>query len=146
MYAGRTIAVNGYCTWRAMVVILAIVHHAYMAKPRHFLREWREHKGLALEAAAERLVLLSQERADADPEMRPLTMTHATLSRIERGLIPYNQYLLEYLADMYGTDPGSLIMRDPETSAAIWSIWDTLKPTQQNQVVEIAKTIQRTAA
>lgn len=117
-----------------------------MAKPRHFLREWREYKELALEGVAERIALLSQERADADPESRPMTMSHATLSRIERGLIPYNQYLLEYLAEIYMTDPGSLIMRDPTESEAIWSIWDSLKPAERRQVVEIAKTIKRTAA
>lgn len=121
------------------------VHHAYMAKPRHFLREWRDFRDMKLERVAERIALLSAERADADPEAKRLTMTHATLSRIERGLIPYGQHLLEMLAEIYQTDPGSLIMRDPTEPEAIWSIWDKLKPADKVRVVELAKTIQRTS-
>jgi transcriptional regulator with XRE-family HTH domain len=115
-----------------------------MAKQRHYLREWREHRDLKLEQVAERIALMSAERADADPSAKQLTMTHATLSRIERGLIPYGQYLLEYLAEIYMTDPGSLIMRDPTQGEAIWSIWERLRPVERRQVEEIAKTIQRT--
>lgn len=131
-----------------MVRIAALVHRLHMAngdkKPGHFLRAWREHHDLSLESVAERIVLLSQEKAAADPESRPMTMTHATLSRVERGKIPYNQHLLELLAEIYRTDVPSLIMRDPSKPDAIWSIWDTLAPIQREQVVEIAKTLKRT--
>lgn len=146
MYAQRTDNVNANCTWRVLVAEMRPVHHAYMAKPRHFLREWRDHRDLSLEQVSERIALLSSERSDADPESKRMTMTHATLSRIERGLIPYGQYLLELLADIYQTDPGSLIMRDPSEPDAIWSIWDKLAPADKVRVVELAKTFQRTAA
>lgn len=53
--------------------------------------------------------------------------SHATLGRIERGLIPYNQALLEGLAELYRCEPGDLIMRDP-TSLGPWSIWDQILP------------------
>lgn len=144
MYAQRTENVNDQCTREAMVGLGTPVHHAYMAQPRHFLRQWREHKEMSLEQVAERIALLSQERNDADPEAKRLTMTHATLSRIERGLIQYGQHLLEILAEIYQTDPGSLIMRDPSEPEGIWSIWDQLRPAERHQVVEIAKTIHRT--
>jgi transcriptional regulator with XRE-family HTH domain len=118
------------------------VHPTHMANPRHFLREWRESKDLTLEQVAERIGLLSAERADAGPEAKQLTMTHATLSRIERGLIPYGQYLLEYLAEIYQTDPGSLIMRDPSVAEAIWTIWERLRPAERRQVEDIARTFE----
>jgi transcriptional regulator with XRE-family HTH domain len=131
-----------------MVYFLSLVHPAQMAKRKdhkpHFLREWRMFNDLTLEAAAEKIGLLSAEWTSADPENRPVTMTHATLSRIERGKLPYNQHLLELLADVYRTDIPSLIMRDPTEPDGIWSIWDGLSPPQKTQVVEIAKTIKRT--
>jgi transcriptional regulator with XRE-family HTH domain len=131
-----------------MVAVLGVVHHANMAKkrkgPGHFLREWRKARDLSLEQAAERVVILSQEWAAADPDARPITMTYATLSRIERGKIPYNQHLLELLADVYQTDAASLIMRDPSSSDAIWTLWESLEAPQRQQAVEILKAIRRT--
>lgn len=112
--------------------------------PGHFLREWRTKRDLSLEQVAERVVLLSQAQALADPTSRPLTMTHATLSRIERGKLPYNQYLLELLAEIYQTDIASLLMRNPEDPDGLWSIYDALAPVERRQVVEIAKTLKRT--
>lgn len=111
--------------------------------PGHFLREWRQSLDLTLEQVAERVNLLSQARAD-QPNSRPITMTHATLSRIERGQIPYNQHLLELLATIYQTDKASLIMRNPSDPDGIWSIWDTLKPVERQQAVEIIKALRRT--
>ena len=40
-------------------------------------------------------------------------MDKGNLSKVERGLLPYNQEMLERLADVLGTDPGNLINRDP---------------------------------
>lgn len=128
-----------------MESLTAAVHPAHMAvEARHFLRNWRKHRGLTLEAVAERIELLSTARAIGDPDARSMTMTHATLSRIERGKLPYNEHLLELLAEIYQTDVPSLLARDPEKREAIWDIWGQLNPVQQAQVVEIAKTIKRT--
>jgi transcriptional regulator with XRE-family HTH domain len=57
-----------------------------------FLRQWREHRGLSL-----------QQLAAATES------THATLSRLERGLIPYGQDLLERLADALETEPAFIL-------------------------------------
>lgn len=128
--------------------LASAVHHAYMVQsddgPGHYLRAWRESLDLSLENVAARIVELSADRALANPEGRPLRMTHATLSRIERGKLPYNQHLLEVLAEIYKTDPASLLMRDPSSADAIWSIWSQLSAPQKTQVIEIAKTIKRT--
>lgn len=63
---------------------------------KHFLREWREHRQLNQEQAAERM--------DID---------RTTLSRIERGEVPYNQDFLEHAAFVYGCDTDDLISRNP---------------------------------
>lgn len=66
--------------------------------------------------------------------------THASLSRIERGLQPYSQPVLEAIADALKTDVASLLMRDPD-DPEIWSIWDHAKTGDRQKIVDIAKTI-----
>lgn len=79
------------------------VHDAYMARkekkasqPKHFIKKWRKYRGYTLEALA----------ADVGS-------THATLSRIERGLSPYSQEILEKLAWALKCTPADLLARDP---------------------------------
>lgn len=114
------------CTPAAMDRLGWALHPVYMPGQRHFLREWRKHKGYTLERVAEHI-----------------GTTHATLSRIERGLVPYNQTLLELLADFYSTEPASLLMRNPADPDAPWSILDGLSPVQRRQIAEIAETLRK---
>jgi len=93
-----------------------------------FIRQWRKSKNLTLETVAGRL-----------------GVSHATLSRIETGKQDYNQTLLELLAEEFGTDPVSLLIRNPMDPDAIWSVWDQAKPGQRRQIVEIARTLLKTA-
>ena len=113
------------------------VHDAYMAKVkrrgpptqyrRTFIRQWRKSRGLTLEQLADRV-----------------GSTHATLSRLEKGLHPYKQPLLERIADELGTDPSSLLNRDPNDSDDIGPIWNQAKADERRMIVEIAKTITKT--
>jgi hypothetical protein len=117
------------------------VHHMYMAKKvtprfrkpqyrRTFIRQWRKYRNdMSLEALADRISAAGVET------------THASLSRIERGLQPYNQALLEAAADALQTDVASLLMRDPSDSEGLWSIWDQAKPGEKQMIVTIAKTV-----
>lgn len=66
--------------------------------------------------------------------------THASLSRIERGLQPYSQPVLEAIAEALRTDPASLLMRDPN-DPEIWSVWDHAAKADRQKIVEIARTI-----
>ena len=92
-----------------------------------FIRNWRAHRNLTLAQLAQRI-----------------GTTHATLSRIERGLQPYNQLLLEAIAEALQTDPASLLMRNPDDPEGIWSVWENAKEGQRRQIVEIAKTLVKT--
>lgn len=67
---------------------------------RHNLRAFRKRAGLTLEEAASEAGI-----------------TQSTLSRIERGEVPYGQYLLETLARVYGTTPAALIDIAPALTA-----------------------------
>jgi transcriptional regulator with XRE-family HTH domain len=71
-------------------------------------------------------------------------MTHASLSRIERGLQPYSQPVLEAIADALTTDAASLIMRDPSDPEGIWSVWDRAKAGERKMIVDLAKTVIKT--
>ena len=109
-------------------------------EPRHFLRAWRVHAGLSLEAACERVIALAEDKVVAEGEerdLRKLGVSYSNLSRVERGLVPYNQTLLELLAEAYGTDPASLIMRNPEDPEGIWSIYDQIPSAQRPVALRI---------
>lgn len=95
---------------------------------RHFIREWRKHRGYTQEQLAE-----------------ALGVTHGTISQLETGKINYTQPMLEALAKALACEPADLIMRDPDS--AIWSIMDNLKamhPDQQAQIAQIVATFRKT--
>src|SRR3954452_9822188 len=94
---------------------------------RHFIREWRKHRGLTQEQLADRL-----------------ETTKANISRIENLKQGYTQDFLEACADALSTEASSLLMRDPTDPEGIWSIWEQAKPGERRQIVEIAKTLLRT--
>jgi len=94
---------------------------------RTYIREWRKYRGLTLERLAARVGL-----------------THGTLSKIERGLLPYSQYQLELLADALNTDPPSLLMRNPKDPDGIWTIWEQIPPEERPRAIEVLKALART--
>ena len=101
---------------------------------RTFLREWREYRNLTLERAADRIGEVTGEG-----------LSHGQLSRIERGEQPYSQAILEAAADAYGTDPASLLMRNPIDPEGIWSVWDQAKTGEQRRIIlDLAKTVLKT--
>lgn len=133
---GAHIAVNTQCAPGVLYLFFAVVHHVYMTKNRviprpkkplyrpTFLRQWRDKRGYTLEDVGE-----------------AVGISHAQLGRIERGLQPYNQGLLEALATHYSTDVASLLMRDPSDPEGMWSIWDKAKTGQREIIVDLAKTV-----
>ncbi len=102
-----------------------------------FIRQWREYRGLTLEAVADRVGERLRELGLAEG------YTHSTLGRLERGLVRYEQPVLEAIAEALTTDVASLLMRDPTDSEALWTVWDNAAPGERRQIVEIAKTITR---
>ncbi|MES2272534.1 MAG: helix-turn-helix transcriptional regulator [Pseudomonadota bacterium] len=93
-----------------------------------YLREWRRVKpGRTLEQVA-----------------AELHMSQPQLGRIERGDQPYNQDLLEALADLYGCTVADLLMRDPSDESAIWSVWENAKPGERRLIAAMAESIVKT--
>jgi transcriptional regulator with XRE-family HTH domain len=99
------------------------------AKPTHrvtYIRQWRNHRGYSLDQLAARV-----------------PMDKGNLSKVERGILPYNQELLERLADALMTDPASLLMRDPSQADAIWSLWDSASAGEKREIESIAAALIR---
>ena len=95
--------------------------------PKHrptFIRQWRHHKGYSLDQLAERV-----------------PMDKGNLSKVERGILPYNQELLERLADALMTDPASLLMRDPTDATAIWSLWERASKGERAQIESVVNAL-----
>ena len=93
----------------------------------NFIRQWRKYRNLSLDQLAPRI-----------------PMDKGNLSKVERSLLPYNQEMLERLADALQTDVASLLMRDPTAPEAIWSIWERANPGTRRQIESVAETLLRT--
>lgn len=63
-------------------------------------------------------------------------MDRSNLSKIERGIVPYDQALLEAAAEAYSCEPADLIMRDPKSP--IWTLLDTVRQLPEARQNEIA--------
>lgn len=105
-----------------------LAHNVAMSeRVRWYLKEWRKSRGYTQERLA---------------EMTGMSVGY--LSDLEKGKRRYNQDLLETLATALQCEPADLLIRDPSDPDGIWSIWDTLRPVERSQVVEIARTLKRT--
>lgn len=97
-----------------------------MAKRRHYIREWRKHRGLNQEQFAERI-----------------GVTQSFVSKVENGKQSPDLSFLEVTAEALRCTPADLIMRDPTAPEAIWDIWEQLQPVQRVQLIEIGKTLKK---
>lgn len=118
-----------FCASRTVAVDFPGAHSLCMARQKTFLRQWRKHRGKTLEGVADQL-----------------HMSHSQLSRIERGEQPYNQELLEALADLYMCDVVDLLIRDPSQQEAIWTLWQKAKPGERRQIEAIADALLKQAS
>lgn len=96
-------------------------------KPRHYVREWRQHRGLTQEALAERI-----------------GKTHGAISQLERGLVDYTQGMLEALAYALRCEPGDLLSVNPLMAGEVVDITALLRgaPTLvQQQALAAARAV-----
>jgi transcriptional regulator with XRE-family HTH domain len=72
-----------------------------MARKRTYIRAWREKKGLTLDQMVGRLDEIG------------VKITGASLSRIERGIQPYSQDIIEAIAESLELTVSQLVEHDP---------------------------------
>ena len=112
-----------------------------MPKPKQkiyrktFIREWRKDRNLKLQGLVDRLEAMFAYKTTA-----------ATLSRVEKGLQPYSQPLLEAIADALTCQPGDLLMRLPGQEDEIRLVWSQLTPDKRKQALGILKVLREGAA
>ncbi|RVH87765.1 XRE family transcriptional regulator [Sinorhizobium meliloti] len=98
--------------------------------PRHYIRQWRKHRGLTQEQLASRMDVAT-----------------STISQLETGKQGYSQPMLENLADALGCQPADLLMRDPLREGSVWSIEDQLRSVpmeRRNQIIAVVETLLKT--
>jgi transcriptional regulator with XRE-family HTH domain len=83
---------------------------------RHFIRQYREHRGLSQEQLAERM-----------------GTTKANISRVENYRQGYTQDFLEAAADAMQTDPASLLNRPPDTPDPLQQLLDLARDLQRDR-------------
>jgi len=71
---------------------------------KHFIKQWREFRGLSLERLANRM--------EVEPGGPPL-ISGMSLSRIERGKKPYSEELLNAIGEALACEPWELISVNP---------------------------------
>jgi DNA-binding Xre family transcriptional regulator len=84
------------------------------------IREWRLYRGMSLDALA----------AEAQ-------IDKGNLSKMERGILPYNQDTLERIAAALDTDAASLLVRSPSANTAVWAVWDNADEAGREQIERV---------
>jgi transcriptional regulator with XRE-family HTH domain len=150
LYAKRTNPVKDDCTPAVLYGDKTHVHDAYMSANRAkkvvprfkealfrptFIKQWRKKSGLTQEQLAERVAVYLAEHGDDSG------YTHASIGRLENGKVGYTQVILEAVADALGTDPASLLIRDPSESSGIWTVWERALPAERQIITEQAEIV-----
>lgn len=150
LYTQRTMQVKPNCTPGVLYRGKSYVHDVYMVdkkakkvvprlkRPEYqktFIKQWREYRTMTQEKLAERVTAFLLERGAKKG------YTYASIGRLERGLMPYSQPVLEALADSLGTDPASLLIRDPTDPTGIWTIWEKALPAERATITEHAEIV-----
>lgn len=150
MYTERTFDVNPECASHVLVSAEIDVHDTHMAAPKRkksatapketpspekaqfqptFIKQWRKIRSMTQEDLAERIGEYLAKRGD------PSGYTYASVGRLENGKIGYTQLVLEAAAVALGTDPASLLTRDPTDQSPMWTVWDQALP-EERQLIE----------
>lgn len=103
--------------------------------PRHYIKQWRKHRGLTLERLAERI-----------------GVTNSALSQLERGKVNYTQPMLEILAEALNCRPADLVGRPPEKDFGVrpeyerfMAIVEGATDDERRRIEEMAQIITRKA-
>jgi len=97
-------------------------HTGGMNQRKHYLVQWRRHRGLNQIQLAERLHI-----------------TQGHLSKIENFKKPWDEDLLAIAAEALQCAPVDILIRDPSTTEGIWSIWDQVPETNRDQALNVLR-------
>jgi transcriptional regulator with XRE-family HTH domain len=98
-----------------------------MERKAHYIRAWRTERGHSLDDMVGRLAVLGVET------------TGASISRIERGIQPYNQDMLEALAAALDVPVSYLVERNPAIPPA--KVYDLLPHLSKDEAEQADKVL-----
>lgn len=95
-----------------------------------FIKDWREHLGLRQGDVSARLMT-----------EYGISLSVSHLSRIERGEKPYNQRLLEALANIMQLTPGELLTLRPGAASPepLLKLWVSLEVNDQSRLLQMVQ-------
>jgi transcriptional regulator with XRE-family HTH domain len=96
---------------------------------RHYLREWREHRGLSLARLAARMIDQTGEEI----------ISSVSVGRIERGQQPYSQPILEALADALQCTAEDLLSVNPLKDAEVIDLMRIIREMDAGKRLQLTK-------
>lgn len=93
-----------------------------LVRGRHFIKEWRKHRGLSLRKLSDRL--------EVDPAGESIA-SHARLQRVEKGEVGYDEELLHALAHALNTTIFDLLEVNPLKQGEVVDLMRRLTPDQK---------------
>jgi transcriptional regulator with XRE-family HTH domain len=100
-----------------------------------YIRDWREFRGLTLREVENRM-----EKAPGEP-----LITGVSIGRIERGLQPYTQPILEALAVALDCEVSDLLERNPKKEGEVIDLMRILRSLDRAQLGQVTKIVKAIA-
>lgn len=104
---------------------------------RHYIKEWRQARGLSLRRLADRL----ETTAGGEP-----LLSYASLGRIERGEQPFTEETIQAIADALNVTRMALLEMHPEREATLIELFKRLPEAEQEHARRYLETLAKTAA
>jgi transcriptional regulator with XRE-family HTH domain len=98
---------------------------------KHFLRQWREYRGLSLRKLADRM--------EIEPGVQ--LMSHANIGRVETFQQPYTQELLEAAAVALECSVIDLLTVDPTKDGEVVDLMRLINDKNRDQAIRVLKAL-----
>ena len=108
-------------------VLMPPIKKPERSRTRHYIRAWREHRNLTQQQLADRM-----------------QTTRETVSRVENGLVPYNQDFIEVCANALNCSPSDLLDHNPQLENAVSELHRIVMEAStddQRRILAVAKTL-----
>jgi transcriptional regulator with XRE-family HTH domain len=115
--------------------ILLLMDDKRTYKPT-YIKQWREHRGLSLRRLADRLEV-EDENGKA--------ISYVSINRIEKGLQPYSQPILEAIAHALSVEPVDLLSVDPTKEGEVVDLMDLLRGRDPDLVRRVIEALPKRA-
>lgn len=121
----------------------SVLNHANLAamaknvQGQHFIKQWRQKRGISLRKLAERL--------ETEPGGEPL-VSYASLSRIETGDQPFSEPVLNAIADALNVPRVMLLEMDPRKEGHIVDLLNKMDRRTRDQAIRMLEVLAQTPA